>query len=985
MKFIYKFTVLQFILLCHIGAIAQVKGDISSNYWDFDHGVPSNWQGSGLSTSSRHYKVGQQSIQWNWEKGDKVVVNKPLNINIAYALEKKGGSKLYSEHTSSSHADIQKIGGLMCWIYNENAIDDELYISVGLDDKEAYRFPYHLNFTGWRACWIRFSEMTTIQQVDQLNRLTFTAPNKSSKGKLFIDRIMFSEHPIHGRNTPDQQLPFINPRVNHNHWGGQWYWETTYKHDIPLTKEVTKAQKEAFHKIENRILDIVRGDVPHQDENWYYKDNFADLGIHRAEDGHITGRQIVSSDEYNANLNDVKPLHLSRIFYGLARGYALTNDDYCKEMFFDLFDHFIDQGYDYGSATGTQHHVGYQLEGLPESFLLMKDALEASGRLEKAAQIISYWYGNAECRKDVHVNELQGVSDFWNTKARGRLIAVLLMDDSPEKVRAMKEFSRFVDNSLQYSAGTVGGLTPDGSLFHHAGLYPAYMTGSFMGIAPVIYALSHTTFEIGDQARSNLSQSMLLMRNFSNKYEWPIALSGRQVFAGMISQRTIDGMGYLAKSGIGTNKINKNLAAAYMRLAKPWERMYREFADDGIKQESNMDGFQVVNYACLGLHRRDDWLVSIRGYNQYVWSGEIYEHDNRWGRYMSYGSIQINNQGSPISNIESGYDQNGWDWNRFPGTTTIHLPLDKLYCPVRVLMSRSDETFCGSSSLGKNGIFGMKLHETETLKNFTPDHRARKSVFCFDNTIISLGSDIENSNKDFPTETTLFQLEAGKDSIISIDGVKKEGLFIQKPSKKSAHIIGDNKGNMYYLPKGQNLVVQRQEQVSKHNKSEQNTYGTFGVAYIDHGKAPRHGSYEYATVVNGANSKITPNYTVLQKDHRAHIVKDKATGITGFVLFESGKIKHDLLKRVDHESLVMIEAQDRELNLSVCSPSINLNSKKMYDDKGSLPVDITIELKGHWNLTTARKNVIVDHPSANKTTLRFTCIDGKTTEVNLIK
>ncbi|MDC1107012.1 chondroitinase family polysaccharide lyase [Prolixibacteraceae bacterium] len=973
MKLIHTLAVLLCFVFSHTTIKAQVKGDISSKYWNFEHGVPSNWHGEGLNISTRHYKVGKHSLEWNWKKGDKIQVNDPSNINIAFGLEKKGDNLLYQE----------KIGGLMLWIYNEHAIDDYLHVSVGYNDTEGYRFPYYLNFTGWRACWIRFSEMTKSNSAESLNKLTFSAPNKTAKGKLFIDRIMFSEHPIHGRNTPDKQIPFINPKVNHNHWGGQWYWETNYKHDIPLPKEVTQEQSRAFSKIENRTLEMIRGVVPHQDENWYYKDNFADLGIRKEKDGNITGRQIVSSDEYNADLNDVKPLHLSRIFYGLARGYVLTSDDYCREMFFDLFDHFIDQGYDYGSATGTQHHVGYQLEGLPESFLLMKDALEASGRLEKAAQIISYWYGNAECRKDVHVNDLQGVSDFWNTKARGRLIAVLLMKDSPQKVRAMKELSRFVDNSLQFSTGSVGGLTPDGSLFHHAGLYPAYMTGSFMGIAPVIYALSHTSFEIGNQARSNLTQSMLLMRNFSNKYEWPIALSGRQVFAGVISQRTIDGMAYLAKSGINGKKLNKELASAYMRLAKSWEQMYREFADSGIKPEANMDGFQVVNYACLGLHRRDNWLVSIRGYNKFVWSGEIYEHDNRWGRYMSYGSIQVNNQGSPISNIESGYDQNGWDWNRFPGTTTIHLPLDKLYCPVRVLMSRSDETFCGSSSLGKNGIFGMKLHETETLKNFTPDHRARKSVFCFDKVLVSLGSNIENSNKSYPTETTLFQLEAANDSIITIDGAKQEGIFIKYPSTKTSHVIGDNKDNVYYIPKGQDLVVQRQAQISKHNKSERDTYGTFSVAYIQHGKAPRNASYEYSTVINGAKNGFTPNYTVLQKDSRAHIIKDKTTGITGFVLFEPGKVKHNLIKRIDHEALVMTQCEGEALKLSVCSPSVNFASSKQYDDKGSIPVDVTLVMKGHWSLKTAHDNVKVTHPNSNKTILRFTCIDGKTIEVKL--
>ena len=72
-------------------------------------------------------------------------------------------------------------------------------------------------------------------------------------------------------------------------------------------------------------------------------------------------------------------------------------------------------------------------------------------------------------------------------------------------------------------------------------------------------------------------------------------------------------------------------------------------------------------------------------------------------------------------------------------------------------MARSKENFSGSSSLdGKNGMFAMKLAERD-YENFTPDFVARKSVFCFDNRMVCLGTGISNSNADYPTETTLFQ------------------------------------------------------------------------------------------------------------------------------------------------------------------------------------------------------------------------------------
>lgn len=55
-----------------------------------------------------------------------------------------------------------------------------------------------------------------------------------------------------------------------------------------------------------------------------------------------------------------------------------------------------------------------------------------------------------------------------------------------------------------------------------------------------------------------------------------------------------------------------------------------------------------------------------------------------------------------------------------------------------------------------NGMFAMKLME-RNLENFTPDFVARKSVFCFDNRMVCLGTGITNSNAEHPTETILFQ------------------------------------------------------------------------------------------------------------------------------------------------------------------------------------------------------------------------------------
>jgi len=75
---------------------------------------------------------------------------------------------------------------------------------------------------------------------------------------------------------------------------------------------------------------------------------------------------------------------------------------------------------------------------------------------------------------------------------------------------------------------------------------------------------------------------------------------------------------------------------------------------------------------------------------------------------------------APEPPATSGWQQEGFDWNRIPGVTSIHLPLDLLKANVLNVdtfsgmeeMLYSDEAFAGGLSQGKmNGNFGMKLHE----------------------------------------------------------------------------------------------------------------------------------------------------------------------------------------------------------------------------------------------------------------------------------
>ncbi|EJW89525.1 chondroitinase, partial [gut metagenome] len=70
------------------------------------------------------------------------------------------------------------------------------------------------------------------------------------------------------------------------------------------------------------------------------------------------------------------------------------------------------------------------------------------------------------------------------------------------------------------------------------------------------------------------------------------------------------------------------------------------FREQGIQPAPAPEGFFVYNYGSTGIFRRKNWMVTLKGYTTDVWGSEIYVKDNRYGRYQSYGSVQIMGQPS---------------------------------------------------------------------------------------------------------------------------------------------------------------------------------------------------------------------------------------------------------------------------------------------------------------------------------------------------
>ena len=201
------------------------------------------------------------------------------------------------------------------------------------------------------------------------------------------------------------------------------------------------------------------------------------------------------------------------------------------------------------------------------------------------------------------------------------------------------------------------------------------------------------------------------MRIVSVKYSSPNSVSGRfPGFSRAILAKTFPAYAYagatapkLKTDDSWVDLDNENIKM-FLRLYKPDDSDVSEYLKDGrissptyyfnsigsinimedistqadtsnITEESSPKGFWSKNYAAFVIYRREDWAVTVKGFNKYVWDFESSSSENIFGLYQSHGALLVANSEDSLNTLDI---KSGWDWTRHPGTTTIKLDFDQL-------------------------------------------------------------------------------------------------------------------------------------------------------------------------------------------------------------------------------------------------------------------------------------------------------------------
>lgn len=1008
-------------LFCSVDSHAQLvkhesllsfEGKSPNKMWQTNH--------SNIAISKRHFKDGQQSLCWKFQPNGTLTLDKDLKFE---PKDPTGKDTFLST--------------FVVWIYNEKAIDDVARFQFLKNKKVCNYFDCRLNFTGWRGIWVDYERDMEGKAQEGMNQMRIIAPKTS--GKLYLDQMITAIKTDARQQTPDLQVPFVNKETK-EHWL-LIYKHSFYKPDIAL-RPLTNNDKEAIKTISTRF-----------EESIYHPNKLKKStlqSIRQAynnyhityKNGIVTGRplfhcrqsecfQRMLGKEWDKNMMEHQGIDLKTYFkwmYSAAEAYKNTEltdaKDELKNIFLNMYRHQVDQGVSYGSCFGNIHHYGYSFRHYYKALFLMKKVLKDTGYLQDAEKAMR-WY--AITNEVYPIPTKAGISmDAFNTQTEGRIASILMMEDSPEKVQYLRSFSRWIQWGCYPANGLEDSFKLDGSAYHHCNNYPAYAVGGLDGATNMIYLLSHTSYAVDSLATETVNNVLLKMRFYCNKLNFPLAMSGRHPDGrGKITPNFYARMA-LVGSPNQKQKIDSRIAKAFLRLVKTpntkegkpeWEpkratgfekKVITILHQAGFKAEPTPTGNLSLPYACSSVQREQNWSAVVRGHSRYLWAAEHYLGANLFGRYLAHGSMQIMTapDGITVTPITSGWQEAGFDWGRIPGTTAIHLPIKELHARIYNVdtfsgveeMLYSDEAFAGGLSFREtNGNFGMKLHEHD---KYNGSHKARKSWHFFANEIVCLGSDIENVENNHPTETTIFQL-----AIFN----KKQKANAEALQIKGNTLV-DIYGTGYYFPDNEVSKLKLNNNFPQYSLNEETTKPTKGnwtSLVINHGKAPKNESYEYAVLPNVSSARMQKlskhvDYTIIKKDRDAHIVQKE--NMMSYVLFEPLKnFTKGLIINTNNSCLIMTNELKNSVQLSIANPDLALytgpadvlldkDGKRtersiysrpwIHNESKIIPIQITLE--GSWELKQSVKNVELISRTKEQTIVEIKTQHGLSSDLTLI-
>ncbi|XP_022785064.1 uncharacterized protein LOC111325500 isoform X1 [Stylophora pistillata] len=718
----------------------------------------------------------------------------------------------------------------------------------------------------------------------------------------------------------------------------------------------------------------------------------------------------------------------------------------------NLLDFVKDQGFRDGSGLGSlDHEMNLDGAGFMHSLFLLSDSLSNPLNKSRLLDLIASakWYNDFGEIYQTPSFEFKGTTaDRMITLMLYRLIIVLVMptdtdDEIKAKIRDMDALNRWQNNALSINEGLGGLIKPDYLVYHHKSFYgSAYGPPALHNAALVQYLLGGTEYALSSTSVNHIKGGLEALRLMAVKYSTPPSVSGRYPeYSNMALVKNLPAYAYISvtypatlptsvPTGVSVSSFsnpewflrlyNDSSVNSYLEDGAPTKKKYyfnslgslqimeavnSTAVSQGNSQEQSPEGHWSKNFAALSVHRRKNWAVTVKGFNNFVWDYETSADENVLGLFASHGAVLIANNETALQHHDI---ENGWDWSKIPGATTIALGnpnIDDLNIG-RTGRFYNKRKFAGGLTFkgtmtSKNGLFGMNFDQpgydvSDWRGNI--GFKFKKSVFMFENLLVGLGSNIElRRNNRKIAQTSLFQDKLSSSSFIKVDGSQKiaSADYDHSPSSSSSTTLTDAKGNFYYIPMNSSpiLKVTVATQTSKKDDGKSSTSGRYGTAWFQHSSA--NPSYEYAVLIptashhaelsdlqtaqDNANSEV---YKVLRKNARAHVVqflkspKSWSTlshPVTSYVMFRSESALPDegpITAVSSGDCLIMVEETTHFIHLAITYPDLALSGA------GSLTNSKDVGESLLYTSASTEKSVSVTLRNLVQTTVAETQVHG---------
>ncbi|MGX5816752.1 polysaccharide lyase family 8 super-sandwich domain-containing protein [Chitinophaga lutea] len=957
------------LIMAAVALVIDVRASAQQRFVNFDAVVPDNWSTTStnaLTTSSTHVKGGANALIWQPAAGNYI---EATGLGI----------------TATETGTTVTTGQAQIFIYSPQVMPDTLvfqfFDGAGAMMREGKLL---LNFKGWREFHRSYAydygngtnNALPGFALDKM-RIVYRPQNAASTCTLYIDEATIvgdANTRIPGPQVWPYYSEFRKQVANGPYLNVLDLWHAGP--DLPVTTATSTELSD---------LDTVRGRFPHTPDSTGYAAAVAyvnSLNIAVQSDGALGGKGIPTIYQ-SATLVTIAT-HVGALAGGVA------NSKPGAQAMLELFaQYLLSEGLAEGGRIVMQSNSYTPARTFAAGFLDAMPYLSAG----VAAEVMDMLKWSNEFSITYSPTFLEGYSvDFLNIKVPFLFELALANPDNNTAVRDLKLVKRFLERNTAPSLGGRDGMKPDGAGYHHGSSHVSYM-GAWTRWIEMAEKLQGTSYRVSLSAYDNICTGFkYLLATSSNGVLFAHAESGRNPFPAVlpVSLENFRKLVYIG-GDIKSQPADPVMGAWYNSITGT-----NTFSVSPI----NTDGFYQFNYSALGVQRKRNWVAVMRGYTSKIFSAEIYTNENRYGRYQSYGTLEVLYGGTLDATGYIGFGK-GWDWNVMPGTTTVHFPDFLGLQPTKkaTAMEFQNNNFAGSLSLGQDGIFGLNLDERANGNYVASRLKAKKSVFVFDTIMVCLGSNIYAEGNLGNVATNLFQA-ANKTTNASIYVNSTSPVSTQPydqtfdPQTADLWLL-NAQGTGYYIPQGALngtvRVVRGQQTTPKETVNDQSLPNSFETAYaskawINHGTNPNKLKYHYVVapgMTPAAMQSLATQlaggtvYTILKQTDSVHIVQHHDSHLTGYAFFTNNPTVNTAhVKSVSGVCMAGIRENGDQLTVTVNSPDMNITTETAYNYYWKAnPRTVSLVLNGLWDVEENLPGVAVTWQSAT-TTLAFTLQHG---------